>query len=219
MKSKREEYSAWFDNRRGPRDPKIEKEILVIASIYDEIQESQILSDGQLQLIVDGASSSNGLMWNSVSALLRKLVEQWPSAGEAIVRMSQSPKANVRFSAICSLGKGTPAHISDSVLKAGLIDKAAKVRSKAGERADMLNKVNLVPNLEAAHASETNELVKKSLELSLRMLRDGYWVKTRPDGQTTITVKKSNGISSRFVSEEELKTKGVDNVVEELRRR
>lgn len=217
METKRKEFAAWFKRRRGPRNPQAEEAILAIADAYDSMQQEGQLSDKQLQLIVNGASSSDQLTWDCATTLLRKIVERWPIAAKEIIAMSQNSEPHVRFAAICSLGKNVPTAISDSVLKSALVDESSHVRSKAAERANSLEQRHLVPNITAALEAEQDAKARKSIELNLRMLRDGHWLESGADGQKSITVRTPDGITSKSVTDEEFRMKGIDRIVEELR--
>ena len=218
-KNKREHYAAWFERRTGPRNLKIEKEILAIASAYDKAMETGVLTEEQLQMVVDGVSSRNQLMWDSTSSLLRKLAERWQIAADAILQLSRSNRAHARFAAICCLSKNIDDSITNVVLKAALVDKSGKIRSKAGETAFLLDLRSLIPDLELTLLSETNVQVKGSLELCLRMLRDGLWLKSMPDGRTDVVVRTVRwSIASKTYSEAELRVKGIDAIIEYLRK-
>jgi hypothetical protein len=211
-------YAAWLESRRGPRDPHDEVAVLEVADAYDAAMQTGTLSAEQLQCVVDGASSSRALLWNSATDLLADLSARWPAAADAIATMSRSRQAHVRFAALCSLGRDTPAATTDAVLTAALRDKSSKVRWKAVDRANRLERRNLVPEITAALAKETNARARRSMELDLRMLRDGYWMRPDAQGGFDVTVRRSNGIASRRVSDEELQSKGLEQILAELRK-
>jgi hypothetical protein len=168
-------YAAWFERRRGPRDAKAEADLLAVADAYDAAVQSGRLSAEQLQRVVEGASDSRGLLWNNATSLLMRLSGKWPAAADAIATMFQSRRAPVRFAALCSLGRETPVGITDVLLKAGFRDKSSRVRWKAVDRANQLERRNLVPEITAALAAESNARARRSMALDLRLLRDGHW--------------------------------------------
>ena len=57
---------------------------------------------------------------------------------------------------------------------AGLVDKSARVRWKAADRAEKLEKVELIPELTAAVAAEKDAKTRGTIEHHLLLLRDGY---------------------------------------------
>ena len=211
-------YAAWLEQRRGPRDAQDEADLLSVADAYDAATESGALSAAQLERLVEGASDTRALLWNNATNLLMKLSGRWPEAAEAIATMFRSRRAHVRFAAICSLGRETPVAITDTLLKAGLCDKSSRVRWKAVDRANQLERRNLVPEITAALASESDAKARGSMELDLRMLRDGHWVRSESPGRLLVTARLRNGISSRMVSDDELRAKGLDAILAELRR-
>lgn len=210
-------YAAWFERRRGPRDPQDEAALLAIADAYDAALQTGTLTSEQLQRVVDGASSRKALLWNNATDLLMSLSGRWPAAADAIVAMSRSPQAHVRFAAICSLGKNTPLSITDAVLRAGLTDRSSSVRWKAADRSNVLERVTVIPDITAALAVEQNAKARQSIELDLRMLRDGYWIRPEAPGSLWITVRsRSGGIAGRSISETEMESEGLERILDRL---
>jgi hypothetical protein len=212
-----EHYAAWFERRRGPRYPQAEADLLAVADAYDDAVRSGTLSPGQLRCVVDGASDARALLWSNATDLLGKLSGKWPAAADAITTMFRSRNARVRFAALCALRPQTPVEVTDAVLKAGFEDKSARVRWKAVDRANGLERRNLVPEITAALAVEPNDKTRRSIELHLRMLRDGHWVRPESPGWSWVTARHAKGIASRTVSDEELRTKGLEAILAELR--
>lgn len=192
--------------------------MLGVADAYDAAMQSGTLSAEQLQRVVEGASSSRALLWDNSTDLLKKLSGRWPAAADAIAAMFRSRKAHVRFAALCSLGSQTPVAITDALLAAGLCDKSSRVRWKAVDHADRLERRNLVPEITAALASESDDKTRRSMELDLRMLRDGHWVRPHSPGWSSVTARRHNGIASRTVSDDELRSKGLERILAELRK-
>jgi hypothetical protein len=116
------------------------------------------------------------------------------------------------------LTKGTPVEITDRILKALLPDKSSRVRWKAGEIADRLARVNLVPDIAAVLAVEQHERTLRSLELSLRMLRDGVWVRPDGRGRSRIAVKIEYAYVFKTVNDKQLRSKGLTRILDELRK-
>ena len=218
MRTQRARFEAWFERRRGPRDPQLEAALLLVADAYDAVDASGELSPDHLDLIVETASSSHALLWHNGTELLGSLSEKWPLAGEAIRRMFGSRKSHVRFSALCSLTGKTPRAVVIPLLRAGLVDKSSSVRWKAADKAGVFGIRNLVPDLTAALASEPNEKARKEIELELRLLRDGYVLQPDSPSGYDLTVRVKNGICGRWISEKELKARGIETLAAELRK-
>jgi len=210
-------YAAWFRRRRGPRNAQDEADLLAAADAYDAAIRDGKLSAEQLQCIVEGASSPRALLRNNATELLTKLSGRWPEAADAISNMFCSRQSHIRFAALCSLGRETPADVTDALLRAGLCDKSSRVRWKAADRANHLERRNLVPEINAALNAESDGKARRAMELDLRMLRDGYWVKPASPGRTSVTARLHNGIASRTVSNVELRAKGLESILAELR--
>ena len=149
-----------------------------------------------------------GIIWNSSVEMLGLLSEKWPSAADAVLSMSKSKKAPVRFNAICCLREKTPIEITDEVLTSGFADKSSKVRWKAAQTANDLRRLNLIPALSAAVDRENNAKTRLSMEFPLLLLRDGYILKPSSDGRIDVTVRSDRGgIRGKQFSAEELSTK------------
>lgn len=217
MERKRPRFEAWLQGRRGPREPELERALLAAVDAFDVVNETGKLQDEELRLILDAASSSRALLWMNVVDLLGKLSEQWPAAAEAVMDMSRSPKAHVRFNALCCLKTGTPNAVVNTVLKAGLVDRSSRVRWKAADRTEGLEKINLIPELTAAFEVEQNAKTRNSIEHHLLLLRDGYIVEQEPDGGFQVTARTRGGIIGRGVTAEEFRAKGIGMIVSELR--
>ena len=216
--SKRADYEKWFKERLGPRDPVHEAALLAVADAYDEVLRSGRLSKQQLRTIVDGASNNRKLVWTGSTTLLKRLSEQFAEAAAAILEMSQHRQAHVRFNALCCLGKNTPADTVHAVIRAGLIDKSSRVRWKATDRAHSLQTVELVPEITAALKAEKHDKTRATIEFELRLLRDGFIVELGDDGQFDVTVSYPGGICGRTFSAKEMKSRGMEAVVAEMRR-
>jgi len=213
-----ERYAAWLKRLRRQRAPKIDADLLAMADAYDAAVQSGNLSASQLQRVVEGASSPRAMLWYNATDLLMKLSGRWPAAADAIATMFRSRKATVRFAALCSLGRGTPIDITDALLGAGLRDKSSRVRWKAAARANDLDRRKLIPDITAALVAESDEKARRSIELSRRMLRDDHWVRPDSPGSVSVTARlHDGGIANKIVSNDELRTRGIESILAELR--
>jgi hypothetical protein len=105
---------------------------------------------------------------------------QWPAAtSRAILDLMASPKAHARFAALCSTTTHIEAEVLRAILQRGLTDKSARVRWKAADRAERLERHDLLPDIERAIAAEKNAKTRQTLQYHQRMLRDGYVAKDR----------------------------------------
>jgi hypothetical protein len=218
MGKQRIRFEKWFPTRK-PRAPELEANLLAIADAFDSARERGTLNSEQLALIVDGASSEKALLWMTSVDILGALSKDWPEAVEAIVAMSKDRNSQVRFNAICCLQVGIPNDAINSILKAGLIDKSSQVRWKAADQAEKLDKVDFIPDLTAAFAAEKNKKTREAIEHHLLLLRDGYILQSQEDGSFFVTARTKGGCTGRGVTAEELKTKGVNMIADEIRAR
>lgn len=215
--SQYDRYATWLEGRRSPRDAKDEADLLSAASAYDAAIDNNSLTSDQLLRVVTASCHPHTIVWSNAVDLLAKLSARWREASTAIAEMSRSPQVQTRFAALCALGEATPVATTDAILTAGLRDRSSKIRWKSADRAERLERRNLISDIETALGSEVNLKTARSIEFHLRMLRDGYWVQPDSDGQSRVTVRISKGSTSRVIRNDELKGKGLENVLEEMR--
>jgi hypothetical protein len=167
---------------------------------------------------VNAASSPRGLVWNQGVDLLCATMRRWPQTSVAIADMLKSRRANVLFNAICCITDAMPKETAMQMIIDGLSDKSGRVRGKAAQTAQDLTIVDAVPHIEKALEREQDKKVRKSIEFPLALLRDGYQVRQHGT-EYTIAVPVSHGISSKFVSKEDLTPDGIARVIRELQER
>jgi hypothetical protein len=166
------------------------------------------LTDSDLQIVVDAASSPHTVQRDTAVGVLATLSCEYLSAADAVLAMSKSKKSNVGFAAACSLAKKTPTKITDAVLKSLLLDTSINVRWKAAEVASSLVRRKLLSDLAAALSAETHPKVKRSMQFSLALLRDGYKLELEPSGDWTMAIRLSNGIVGIHGTKAELESNG-----------
>ena len=202
-----------------PRYPELEVPLVAAIDAFDVILSANELAPHQLRPIVDAVSSSRRPLYENASGFMKTLSAKWPEVNAAILAMSRSSKAHVRFNAILCLGNSTPADIIEKVLKSGLLDKSSRVRGKAADWIGRLRRRELVGELAAALSVEHDQKARSTIEFELRLLRDGYILEPEKDGGYRVTVHTDNGgVRSDPVDEVSLRTRGIDAIASELRR-
>jgi hypothetical protein len=216
MEKTRDQFEPWLRDYLRPRYPELEPTLVRALDAFDIIQKSRRMKAELLAAVVAAASSSRRPLYENAVPLLRKLTGEFREACEAVESMANDARRQVRCNAILCLGKSTPAAQAIQMLRQGLHDKSAKVRQKAADWAGRLRMRKLVPDLEAAAARETNAKAKATIEFELKLLRDGYILAPGRDGGFSITTFTKTGTIGRWVSQAELKKRGVDAIVAEL---
>lgn len=217
MGAQRDHYEQWFRKRRGPRNMADEAAALRAADAFDAMKTQGKPSRPQLDVLVTAASNPHSLVWNCAADLLAKSLREWPEVGETIAAMMQVRSSTARFSAMCCVQEHMPAQVARDIIRAGLSDKSGQVRWKAGEAANRLKCVEFIPQLEQAAAKERPGRTRRSLEHSLRMLRDGYILDSMGDGTYSLWIDTARGSVGKSISEAELKSKGVEALVAAFR--
>jgi hypothetical protein len=215
MASKVERYRELY----GQRKDNLLDLVLPAGSAYDRAKESGTLSEEDLRVIIDAAAHERLLVAMNAVELLWAMSDRWPAEiSRAVAELFSSPKSHARFAAICVLTTDIDKSVARDVVKGGLKDKSARVRWKAADRAEWLERRDLIPDVEAALAVEKNAKSKRSIEHSLRFLRDGYTREDQEDGKVTLWVRTRRGHSGRDVDAREIEEKGIETVVEAIRR-
>ena len=218
MGAQRDHYEQWFAKRRGPRNGADEAAALKAAGAYDAMKEQDKASRPRLDILVAAAGNPHRLVWNCAAHLLSKSLRDWPEVAETIAEMMLARSSTTRFSAMCCVQDHMPPQVAREMIQAGLSDKSGQVRWKAGEASNRLKFVEFVPLLERIAAKERPGRTRRSLEHSLRMLRDGYILNSMGDGTYSLWIDTPRGSTGKSVSEAELKSKGVEALVTAFRR-
>jgi len=218
MDKQRDIFETWFARWRGVRTPAEEAAVLAFADAYDRAIESGNLQPEQLNEVVAAASSSRALLWKNAVDLLARLAVRWEAALDAVETMFASKQSQVRFAAICCLRADTPVIVANRLLLQGLTDKSSRVRWMAAQKASDFDRKELLPHLEAAFSIENNAKARRSIDFHLRLLRDGYIVENSTPAGYYFTVRIKDGIVSRYVTDEAMKTNGIDAIAAEMRR-
>jgi hypothetical protein len=202
----------------GRRHDDLLAQVVPAGEAHDRATHSGQLSEADLRIIVDAAAHERVLVAMNAVELLQAMSARWPAViSRSITGLFSSKHAHSRFAALCALTK----HIDDSVicevLRLGLRDKSARVRWKASNRAERLERRDLLPELEQAFAAETNAKTRRTIELHLKMLRDGYVRKDEADGAINLWVRTAQGATGCYVDPQVMREKGIDAVVAEIR--
>jgi len=218
MGAQRDRYEDWFAKRRGPRNAADEAAALRAADAYDAMKQSGRPSQSYLDDLVSAAGDPHRLVWGCAVDLLSKSLREWPEVAVAIAAMLQDRRSTTRFSAMCCVKESMPTDVAGAMIQAGLADRSGQVRWKAAEAADRLKRTEFVPLLERVVKAEKPGKTRGSLEHSLRMLRDGYILESMGDGTYSVWINTAEGGAGKFITETELKSKGIDSLVADFRR-
>jgi hypothetical protein len=84
--------------------------------------------------------------------------------------------------------------------------------------ADSLDQRQLIHDIAAAVSRERNASAKDAIDFSLHFLRDGFLVRRQDDGSYWVSVRLSKGGTGAEISEREFAEKGIEAIVDEIRR-
>lgn len=159
----RDEYEPWLRDYLRKRAPELEPLLVAAFDAYDVIVDERRIDPSLLGPIVEGASSWRRPVLETAVGLLGKLARDYALARDAVDKMAVDPRSYVRFNAILCLEKTTPIDFTLKLLRQGLRDKSAGVRSKAADWAGRLRLRELVPDLEDALAVETRVNARETI--------------------------------------------------------
>ena len=98
----------------------------------------------------------------------------WAPARQTWRTLASDPSATARRHAVAFLHEEMPAELHLEIVRRALGDRSSKVRVKAIEMAGSLELRELLPELTALRARETDAELSKQLDLELALMRDGY---------------------------------------------
>jgi hypothetical protein len=212
-------YQNWLETYLRPRFPDLEAPLLEAFDACDEIEESGEVSEENLARLLRAMNSHRRPLYENICGCMEKLSVKFEPVQSAILEMSRSTKAHVRFNAILCLGYDTPHGLTDTVLKSGLMDKSARVRAKAGDYILRLDNKRVLPELSEAHACEKNPGTRDTLAFGLKLVRDGYILEKKKTGSWYVTVSiYRGGITCRPVDPSDIEAEGIEKVVAKIKR-
>jgi hypothetical protein len=219
MGEMRDHYENWIQRQLEDQCPDLVEPIRAAVRAYERILASFKCSGRSLQVIVDAACSTRVALSSCGGHLLANLTVIHQAARDAVLGMSEDRQSHVRINAIHLVSAGIPHAFSVPIIQKGLNDRSATVRRIAADRALHLNLKSLVGDLQSQLARETDERTKKAIDYSLRLLRDGYILKPKGKGEYCLTVPTLyGGVAGRFVTKQELKKKGIQALVAEVKK-
>ncbi|NOU98361.1 hypothetical protein GC093_34845 [Paenibacillus sp. LMG 31456] len=198
-----------------------EKQILLATcDVYDTLEPKETITIDELEPIVNAARNKHMGVWQIGADFLWKLAIKHEVAREAIRNLITSKKVNERLQIIACIRKGVSVPFCKEIILTAIADKKGKrVREKAAQAFKELNLKELVPIFEDALDREQDDQTKKSIEMYLGLVRDGYVLKASFDNKLSLGFPtKKGGICFITVSHEEVKTEEMIKDVIDKRR-
>lgn len=184
---------------------------------YDSIIETMDATPEKLQPIVAALSDKRRLVFESLTILAATLTEEFEAARQAVEVMMEDRRQHVRFSAILCIGNWGPRDFAVRLIRKGLKDRSSRVRWKSAEIAACLRIKELLPEVEAALGNEADTQAKRSIEFSLKLLRDEYILEQDRDGNWMMTIQvPTGGLSGQIVSASEIDVHGAAAIAKKL---
>jgi len=215
VKKTREIYESTLQKLRE-KSPDDEAILRSAMDAFDEIQSKKKATNQLLEPIVQAASFSRLSVSGIPVDLLRQLTEEHEEARVAVSQLARGRRSHDRFNAIMCIGKDSPKSFQLKLLSQGLRDRSSSVRWKSADWAGRLRLRELVPELEEAFAREKHEKARQTIELELRLLRDGFILDRKQDGTMWITTFVPHGIRCQRIEQTEIDARGIEAIAAEI---
>jgi len=163
---------AWVDQR--VREPQKRRLLLAALNAFDRLRRVRRISALDLSPIETAAKCPFKAVWIIGTDLIMRLAAKDRVAKDAVRRIMSSKKVEERFQITAALTCILPKAFSKEIIRIALKDKGKRVREKAVEACDRLRLKEMLPELDARLAVEHNPDVKRQLQFSIAMLREGY---------------------------------------------
>lgn len=219
MAMSRDRYESWIASRLEPRFPELVAPLRAALDALERIRIQERTDPADLRSLVDLLRSPRRPLYENGADLIRELTADRAEVRDAVAELASDKKAHVRFNAILCLSDVTPPEFSVMILRQALLDGSARVRQKVADWALRLKLAELTPDLERASLKEKRAATKKTIDFSLRLLRDGYVVEEASGDSVSITVPRNGSIVGRYFSRAEFEAKGGAALAAEMRNR
>lgn len=167
---------------------------------WDRISTSGKAVPADLQLVIDATLHRLAGVWYIGNDLLGNLAGRFPEAQEAVREIMRTAKAAQRWHTIQGFDSCADRAFVREILEQALNDRAASVRYRAAEKAEVLRIVELVPSITERRSIERNARVQWALDCFGALLSRGYFLDTRKQ-PATLWVRYGPAI--RFVTLEQ----------------
>jgi hypothetical protein len=146
---------------------------------------------------------------------LAELAGRHQAAQDAFRVMIASRKSSERLQAVDHLSARMPTSLNQEILRRGINDRSKSVRLCAARKCDRLHLREMLPELEQRVEVEPAPELKQRLEFHIAMIRDGYLIERKEDGEIQLCVRKRNGWSWQEISQEDIDNGRVLSLVAE----
>jgi hypothetical protein len=217
MPAQREQYELWIDEFLQPHYPELVPRLLEALEAFDAAMESGVLTDEQLAVIVECASSPRAPLGENVAALLGELASRFSSAAQVVRELAAYPNLHVRMNALVAISSTSPVELHDEVLRIALKDRNSKVKTLAADKIMQFGLDHLLPSLEEAVRRESDANTKSVLEYERDLLLYGYHLRFLDDGRVWMTCRlPGGGTTGTFVTTTDLQHRGAKAIARSL---
>ncbi|AEV68383.1 HEAT repeat domain-containing protein [Acetivibrio clariflavus] len=191
----------------------------LIDCIYD-IQNNKVLTQSHLSLLEEGMRQPLELIFSEYSGkYAAKLSHNFNEPKELFYKLANDSNSKIRFNAVTLMLCKPTEDVIEYVLSKCVNDKSSSVRRKVADVCCRLNQVKMIGILENQFALEKNESVRRSMDFSIRLLRDGYILEEKDTDMCNLLVETCEGeILGVILKKSVISEFGIKAIVEMIRR-
>lgn len=208
---------SWREDYLVKRYPELVPDYDRLVAACRKAESGATITQEDIDAVRTALQSPRGPLWENSVDKVKRLSLSNGQFFDLIVETISHSKAHARFAAICCLDGDHDRDFLETKLRTALTDKSSKVRWKAAHVCNKLKLSGLIVDLENAVKRESNQKARSSIQYSLNLLRDGFIVTPKENGWVSLSVDvDGRGTSIRSVSEDELRTRGIPALVQEM---
>jgi hypothetical protein len=191
----------------------------VIRAIYEIVQTRQI-DKANLSSLLRGFESKYKFVWEDAGRRLMQLSHYFPEVRDELFRIINTEIAELRLKLVKAIWKAVPPRsLMLTILRRGLVDEDREVRHFSVDRVRAQNCAELVDDLHALRARETDSKSARFIDFTLALMNDGFFVEEQAEsGDYMLTVALGvGGTASQTIPKEDYGPTAVQATLTELR--
>jgi hypothetical protein len=216
-------YREWLRERREDRSKKRLAELAL--DTFEALANQQSIQAYHLAPIIEAARSPYLVAWDIGMHFLCRLAAAHEVALDAMRNLMACRMFRVRVNLIAVLHDRLPKEFCIEIIRRGLADKSKRVREVAAGQARVLILHELLPELCRCAEGEVEAEMKLAMICAIALIRDRYFVYSRPDGSQAFVVRISDGYPAALLypgpawcTQADIDERGPKAVAEEIRR-
>jgi hypothetical protein len=216
-------YRDWLSQRREDHTKKRPAERAL--DTFEALASREVIAAAEVAPIIEAARSPYLVAWDIGMEFLCRLAATHQVARDLMWDFMLSRKAELRVRVLGAMHDRLPKEFCLSLVRRGLIDVSKRVRQAAADRCGRFLFREMLADLSRAASVEPDPETKFEIEFATGIVRDGYFIYSRPDGSQAFVVRIADGYPAvlcwpgpAYRTEAGIKERGPRVVAEEIRR-